>query len=80
MKEKKYSIAKLGYASVRAESGTQRQLKWHGAAIFRKQNSCTQCLKSCPCVNWTFRLGLNPYCFLEVIPILTVDSQHWPNN
>ena len=28
---KKYSIGKLGYASVRAECGTQRQLNWHGA-------------------------------------------------
>ena len=28
---KKYSIGKLGYTSVCAESGTQRQLKWHGA-------------------------------------------------
>ena len=30
---KKYSIAKLGYASVRAESGIQRQLKWHRAGL-----------------------------------------------
>ena len=35
----KYSIAQLGYMSIRAESGTQQQLKWHRAV---RTNNITQ--------------------------------------